>query len=34
MDDIENGKILKSDTAPRLRIKFTKSYEAYQDPPK
>ena len=34
MDDIENGKILQSDTAPNLRIKFTKSYEVYQTLPK
>lgn len=30
MDDIENGKILQSDSDPNLRIKYVKSYEAYK----
>ncbi len=30
MDDIENGRILQSDSDPNLRIKCVKSYEAYK----
>ena len=31
MDDIENGRILQTQTDPSLRIKYTKTYEAYEE---